>query len=594
MTRRLRIVIIPLISISICACSSRGPGPGSPSPGGGVEALAARVNALADEYIKEFLSRYPEQASMMGLSGADNSRLTDNSPAGLRDWQAREDVWAKDIAGIDGRSLWGRPEWVTFGFLKEAVESSRELRIARTELMPANHMSGWQAGLAQLAAIQPVGTDSARAQALARWRSVPRYLDNEIAAIREGLRLGYTVPKPVVRLVIEQLDALLAMRDSESPFFSPAGRDGTPEFMSAWSKIMTEELSPAVRKYRDFLQKEYLPGARETLGISALPDGRTAWEAYFRSNTTIERTPEETFRLGEETVARYESETSALGLKLYGTGDLDVIRGKLAGDPRNLFKDREDEMSSVAKMIDRARKALPEWFLTIPKAWVSVEPHPAFLEKTASHQYESAAEDGSRPGIYRINLYQPEKQNRATLEITTVHETYPGHHFQISLALEMSKAHLITRVLGNGGYVEGWARYSEALAEEMGLYTTDFAKVSRRIWPAHGMVVDPGIHIMGWSRQKAIDYVFATGRFSPHEAESLVDRVIVWPSQLTSYDTGGLEFFALRDRAKKALGNAFDIREFHDEILKYGSVTLPMLREIVDRWIADKQGGKAR
>jgi uncharacterized protein (DUF885 family) len=580
--------LIAMIGVLVClgACSSRK----APQPPPAVESLAARVNALADDYIKAFVSQFPEQASVMGLAEADGGRLTDNSLASLRDWQAREDAWAKDLSGIDGGSLWGRPEWVTFGFLKEAVESSRGMRIARSELMPVNHMSGWQAGFAQLAAIQPVGTDAARGQSLARWGSVPRYLENEIAALREGLRLGYTVPKLVVRLVIEQLDALSAMPPSESPFFSPAERDGTPEFRKAWLKLITDEIDPAVRKYRDFLKTEYLPGARETLGVSALPDGRSAWQAYFRSNTSISRIPEETFKLGEETVARYESETSALGRTLFGTADLPAIRAKVADDPRNHFANRKEMMAFALDTIGRARKALPEWFLTIPKAEVTVVPHPAFLEKTASHQYEGAAEDGSRPGVYRINLYQPEKQSRATLEVTTVHETYPGHHFQISLAMERPKAHLITRLLGNGGYIEGWARYAEALAEEMGIYTTDFARITRRIWPAHGMVVDPGIHILGWSRQKAIDYVFATGRFSPHDAESLVDRIIALPAQLTSYDTGALEFFALRKRAEQELGNAFDIRAFHDEILKYGSVTLPMLREIVDRWIGSRQG----
>ena len=584
MSRTPRIVLIVLIAAWAVACSPGGTGGEKPSSPG-EESLAARVNTLADEYIKEYVSMFPEQATFLGLSGADASRLTDNSPAALQAWRAKEDAWSKALAAIDGGSLWGRPEWVTAGFLKEAVDSSIDMRAARPELMPVNHMSGWQAGLAQLAAIQPVGTDAARTQALARWGDVPRYLDNEIDALRSGLGQGFTVPRLVVRLVIEQLDALLSMPAEESPFFSPAGRDGTPEFKNAWLKLMAEGIVPVVRRYRDFLGKEYLAGARESIGVSALPGGRAMWEANFRANTSIKRTPEETYKLGEEAVARFESEASALGLKLYGTADLGTIRRKMAEDPRNHFRTREEMMAFALDTISRARKALPDWFLTIPKADVTVLPHPAYLEKTASHQYESAAEDGSRPGTYRINLYQPDKQARSTLEITTIHETYPGHHFQISLAMERPKAHLITRLLGNGGYIEGWARYSEALAEEMGLYTSDFARIGRRIWPAHGMVVDPGIHIMGWSRQQAVDYVFATGRFSPHEAESLVDRIIAWPSQLTSYDTGGLEFFALRAKAEKELGKAFDIRSFHDEILKYGSVTLPMLREIVDRWI---------
>jgi uncharacterized protein (DUF885 family) len=153
---------------------------------------------------------------------------------------------------------------------------------------------------------------------------------------------------------------------------------------------------------------------------------------------------------------------------------------------------------------------------------------------------------------------------------------------------------MITLLSTNSGYIEGWARYSEALAEEMGLYTTDFARINRRFWPAHGMVVDPGIHVMGWTRDQAIRYVSATGRFSSHEAESLVDRIVAWPGQLTAYDTGAIEIFALREKAKKALGDRFDIRAFHDQLLKYGSVTLPMLREIIDRWLANIRKGASR
>jgi len=255
------------------------------------------------------------------------------------------------------------------------------------------------------------------------------------------------------------------------------------------------------------------------------------------------------------------------------------------------LKSREELLNFSRESVLRARNAMPGWFNVLAKADVVVEPVPAYLEKTASSGYESGALDGSRPGTYRINLYQAEKQTRAGAEITAIHETYPGHHFQLSIAMELPRAHMITLMPISAAYVEGWARYSEALAEEMGLYTTDFARINRRVWPAHGMVVDPGIHVMGWTREKAINYVMGTGRFTRHEAESLVDRIVAWPAQLTAYDTGAIEIFALRKKAEQTLGDKFDIRAFHDQVLKYGSVTLPMLREIIDRWLSDVQKG---
>jgi uncharacterized protein (DUF885 family) len=547
---------------------------------------------MADEYMKEALARYPEQAEFLGLPEAVHDRLTDNSLEALQAWQEKEDRWSAELSRIDASSLWGRPEWLTFGYLREMVEASRGTRIARSELWPVNHMSGWQAGLAQLVAIQPVLTPERRAQALARWRSLPKYLDTEVSNLREGLKLGYTAPKLTVRLTIGQLDALLAAPVESSPFSSPALRDETPEFRAAWRKLLADEINPAIRRYRDFLEKEYLPGARDSIAISALPDGAAIYRALFRSTTTLDRPAEETYRLGREAVQRYEAEAADIGREIAGSSDLAVIRAKITSDPANYFQSREELLAFSRDAIDRARRAVPQWFLTVPKADVVIEPIPDFLEKTASSGYESPAADGSRPGTYRINLYQPEKQARSTAEITAFHETYPGHHFQISVAMEMPAGHRITRIPISGGYIEGWARYAEALAEEMGLYSSAYARIGRRLWPAHGMVVDPGIHVMGWTRQQAIDYVFATGRFSGHEAESLIDRVIAWPAQLTSYDTGALEFFALRQKAQEALGPKFDIRAFHDQLLKYGSVTLPMLREVVDRWISER--GKSR
>ena len=169
------------------------------------------------------------------------------------------------------------------------------------------------------------------------------------------------------------------------------------------------------------------------------------------------------------------------------------------------------------------------------------------------------------------------------------HETYPGHHVQIALSQERPESHALTRLVHTGAFVEGWARYAEALAEEMGLYASDFARIERRAWPAHGMVVDPGIHVFGWTREQAVQYVFSTGRGTRRWAEALVDRIIAWPGQLTSYDTGGLEFFALREKAQRELGSSFDIRRFHDAVLSRGAITLPMLRQVVDEWIASEK-----
>lgn len=548
---------------------------------------AARVTALADEYVAAYTAAYPEQAEIYGFTLDRHDGLTDNSPAALAAWRVREDAWAAELARIDGAALRGRPEWITYGMLRERLQASRAERVCRAELWPVNQMSGWQVDAATIAELQPVGTPALREQALARWRLLPRYVDNEIAQLREGVRLGYTVPRRNVQLVIEQMDALLATAPEQSPLFGPAARDSTPEFRAAWAALVRDQLLPAARRYRDYLASEYLPAARETLGVGALPNGRACYQALFRGYTTLDRAPEETYRLGEARVARNQEEVREIGRRAFGTAELDSVRAR-ARARMAPFSTREEMLAFSREGLERARAQVPRWFRTVPRAQVVIEPHPAFLEATASDQYFRAAADGSRPAQYRINLGSPGEKTRSQAEITVFHETYPGHHLQLAVAAELPGAHPVARLIFSGSYLEGWGRYAEALAEEMGLYTSETARVDRRMWPARGMVVDPGIHLFGWTREQAVAYITASGRFGEDEAEALVDRVVAWPGQLTAYDTGGLEFFALREQAQRALGDRFDIRDFHDVVLRNGAVTLPMLRESVEAWIAEQ------
>ena len=579
-------LLFSLLALAACAPAAGSAGPTRHPQHASADADAARVTALADEYVAAFLAAFPEEAEMSGFALERHDGLTDNSPAGLAAWRAREDAWSAALAAIDGSALRGRPEWVTYGMLRERIDASRAVRVCRAELWPVNQMSGWQVAVSTLAQMQPVGTPALREQAVARWRRLPGYVDNEIAQLREGVRLGYTVPRRNAELVVAQLDALLAAPVEQSPLYGPAERDSAPEFRAAWAALIRDALLPAARRYRDYLAAEYLPAARQTVGVGALPDGRACYQAMFRGFTTLDRAPEETFRLGQQRVARNQAEVLGIGQRAWGTSDLDSIRARLRADR---FAGREDMMAFSRDALERGRAQVPRFFRTVPRAPVVIEPHPSFLEATASDQYFPAAEDGSRPAQYLINLGTPEQKTRSSAEITVFHETYPGHHLQIALAQEQPGAHPVAQLTSSGSYVEGWARYAEALAEEMGLYTSDAARVERRLWPARGMVLDPGIHLFGWTRQQAVDYVAASGRFDGPQAEALVDRVIAWPGQLTAYDTGGLELFALREQAERELGARFDLREFHDVVLRNGAVTLPMLREAVQAWIAERR-----
>lgn len=550
-----------------------------------VDKVAARVVALADTYVAEFAKSFPEQAMFSGMTLPHHDGLTDNSLAALKRWQALEDHWSRELAKIDSAPLFGKPEWVVLGFLREAVESSRRLRVCQYELWPVNQMSGWPFMTTQLAAIQPVGSEQTRREALARWGKLPRYLSNEVDNLREGLRRGYTTPKANVQLFIQQVDDMLGKPVEEWPIYNPATRDEAPEFKKAWAELLSRQIKPAAQRYVQFLKNEYLGKARDSIAIKANPDGEQCYQASFRSYTTLERPAKETFELGRREVERNLAAALAVGRKDLQANDLPALLARLKEDPANRFTSREQLLAYAQAAVDRARDHMSKWFSRVPDAKIVVEPYPDFLERTASDSYWPAAQDGSRPAMYRITLYPYAQTTRSNAEITAFHEAYPGHHLQIALAAERPTAHPITRLVGNSGFAEGWARYAEALAEEMGLYSSNYALANRRLWPARGMVVDPGIHMFGWTREQTVKFVAESGRFDDETAKALVDRVAMWPGQLTAYDTGALEFFALRKQAQETLGARFDIREFHTVLLENGTVTLPMLREQVTHWL---------
>jgi uncharacterized protein (DUF885 family) len=551
--------------------------------------LAAEVTALADEYVARRLARFPESATLQGVAGANHAAVFDNSIAALRAWHRFEDDLLVRLDQIDPAPLRGHSAWITYGFLREALTSARGTRVCRAELWPANQMSGWHITYANLAGRQPVGTPGLRDAAVARARALSGYVRTELDNLRQGMGMGYTTPRRNVQLVLEQLNALLRMPAQELPFYSPAARDNDPRFAAAYTAALSEAVIPALRSYRDFLENEYLRAAREDIAVSAHPNGRACYAALIRSFTTLDRTPRQIYDAGVRAVAARDAEFLELGRRLTGMGELATLHRWLRTDASNRFSSRDEIMTFSTGAVARARSALPQWFGILPRADVVLEPIPEFRERTSFAQYVGPSEDGSRPGTYLVKLYQPGEQDRGEVEVTAYHETYPGHHLQIAIARERAAAHPIARTVGNSGFIEGWGRYAERLADEMGLYSSERNRLSLLARAGTGMVVDPGIHLLGWTRAEALAYVMAR-QMTAEDAAAYVDRIAVWPGQMTTYAAGELEILRLRDRARSALGGRFDIRRFHDRVLEDGSVTLAMLNEKIERWIAD--GGR--
>lgn len=554
----------------------------------GLSAVAStpgeRVNDIADRLYEARLALFPEIVYFVDVDADRHDGLFDNSIEAQAHWQQREDAFLAEVSAIDEATLRGTPQWITHGLMLESLESSVQSRICRAELWTVNQMGGWHQRYVRIAGLQPVATESERADALARWKKFPGFIANELANIQTGIAQGYSSPKPAVEKVIKQLDGVLALEVEQSPFTSPAQRSDDEAFKAEFNPLVADEIIPALRKYRDYLKDNYLGQAREQLSVTANPDGRACYQASLRGYTTLKRSPEAVFDLGEQTVNSHIRTVEKLGKGIYGVEAFKAVIQKVKEDEDNRFESKDEVLAFSRAMVSRTRSAMNDWFKNVPDQKVVVEPHPEFLDGAGvSSRYE--APKGDRPGTYRITLANPKEQTRGSAEITAVHEAWPGHHLQIAIAQNLEGLHPISRLSFNSGFAEGWARYSEGLAEEMGLYETETALITRRAWPARGMVVDPGIHVKGWTRDQAKAFLRESGRFEGSRADDMVNRIAILPGQLTAYDSGALEIFALRKLAEETLGDDFDIKTFHEKVLENGSIPLPMLRTHIEAWL---------
>ena len=573
----------------VCACCLAGCSPEAADDSGGVPAAPGdTITAVADDYYRWSLETAPEQAYFAGIDLDRHDGLSDNSPAALAEAQTYEDQLLAVLEAVDMSRLRGTPEWITAAFLRQELTSRQARRVCRQELWNVNQMGGWHSGYPQLAQLQPVGTAAEREQALVRWSGFAAFVDQETANLETGLELGYSAPRAVVRRVIEQMDGLLALTVDDSPFMSPAERSDDEAFAAALRTIVEDQILPAIERHRDFLASRYLPAARDALSVTANPDGEACYEASIRHYTTLDRSGREVYELGRSVVADNRETVIRMGTELYGIDDFAEIVLAAKADPADRFADADELLAFSRGIVTLAEAEMPGWVGKMPEQAVEVVPFEPHEEGTGrSAHYRPGNEE--RPGEYRIPLHDAEGQSRGNAEATAFHEAWPGHHLQVATAEAVDGLHPITRIIWFSGPGEGWARYSEALAEEMGLYTTTTGPILRRAWPARGMVVDPGIHLLGWSRERAKEFMLESGRFPASQGDAMVDRIAILPGQLTAYDSGGLEILALRREAEAALGDAFDIREFHDRILENGTIPLGALRDHVEAWIEAKR-----
>jgi uncharacterized protein (DUF885 family) len=554
------------------------------------EAPDARVLAIADAYVADVFEERPGSVARLRVPGARYDALPDDSLAGVAAREARRAAWLAELRGIERGALATQQARLAYDLARSRLEDGEALGVCRFERWRVSQMpNGWPVGLADLALAQPVETPELREQTLVRWAAIPAYADAQSEALRAGLAEGFSAPRLVVDLVVGQLDALLGAPEAVDPFASPALRSDDAAFQARLRALVRDAVRPALRRQRDFLANEYAPRARESVGVSANPDGAACYRAALRWSTTLDLAPEAVHARGLAALAEIEAEMRSVSARSFGGAPLPELLERFRSDSAFLYRDRAHVLAQAEAALERAWAALPRAFGRLPAARARLEPIPAFQERTAAAHYLQAALDGSQPAVYRVRLYEPTRQSWTIGESTAFHEVVPGHHLQVALANENAELPAIARFLFTSGFVEGWALYAERLADELGLYTGDadrLGMLSNRAWRAARMVVDTGLHAFGWSRERAIAFMLAHTALSEDQAAQEVDRYVAWPGQAPSYLLGYEEILALRREAEERLGARFDPRAFHDAVLAGGSVTLPVLRARVREWSA--------
>ena len=547
------------------------------------------IEQLADEYLEAMMEEDALMGTYYAIEGARHDRLPDNSLAGLADWQQKEDAWLSTLEDIPMPAEVGSRDWVTYGLLKEQIQSAVGTRICRNELWAASTTTSWHTWIPFVFDIQPLETPELRAQALTRFAAMDTYIDNEIDNLRKGLRLGYSAPRVTVEAVPAQVRSLIG---PDSIFLGPAQRTDDTAFTAAVEQIYNEQIAPALNRFADFIENEYLAEARETLAVSGNPNGEACYPALVRGFVTVGVPAEEIHAVGLEQVAKIREEIQVTLDEHFGGGDVSEFLRRVNEDPAFTFETEEAVLQYSTDALDAVKAAMPRAFGVLPKADVLVKPYPEFAE-SGSGEYHSSSEDGTRPGIFYIAVTDPTGRSISNQLATLHHETFPGHHLQGAIALELGdQQHPLARYLWNSGYGEGWALYSERLADELGLYPTPLDRIglySDQIARASRLVMDSGLHTLGWTRQQAVDYMMANSGWAPVDIQNEIDRYISWPAQATSYMLGMIEIRRLRTLAEETLGDNFDLRGFHDRVVGMGSITLPMLAESIEVWIAEQQ-----
>ncbi len=547
------------------------------------------LRSLAEEYWETVLEASPTTATLLGDHRYDD-RLEDLSAEAEQELRQR---WASLRARLEAVPSGGleADELVTFGLLGAELDDAITSIDQRLIELQSDQMTGFHVGLLQTVPVMAAPGEASANMLVERFRQIPRALEEATQRFLDGASARRTPAEICVSRSVNMIEGYLAS-PLETDVFANVG---APE---EWDRtelrrVVEEEVRPAYRRMADTLSVRLLPVARDDdhCGLAWLDDGGEIYATLVSHHTTLELPPEEIHRIGlQEVIEKLPAEYAEVGGRLFGLSDPGAVLDRLRTDPELRYTTRQEIMDDARDAFAAGKAAMGGWFGRLPQSDCAIEEVPEFLAADSpSAYYFPPAGDGSRGGTYYVNTHRPEDKARYETASIAFHEAIPGHHLQLAIATELTDVPRFRRFsLANTAYVEGWGLYSERLAEDMGLYRNDMERIGMLAADsirACRLVVDTGLHALGWTRQQAIDFMAVNTPVSVEEVTVEVDRYIGMPGQALAYKLGQREILRLRESARARLGDAFDIRGFHDAVLTSGAVRLPILAELVDAWV---------
>ncbi|MDX1518157.1 MAG: DUF885 domain-containing protein [Woeseiaceae bacterium] len=562
-------------------------------------ALADATNdfkALLDDAWEFQMSEYPLFASYLG-DRRYNDRWTDQSLDAIANrQQATRDFLAR-LYAIDRAAL-SDADKINYELFRRELQDDVDRYKFKGYLLPFSQRGGVQTLNDRTNSI-PLQSVKDYEDWLARMGSIDTVIEQTIAIAERGRREGIVSPAVLMQRIPAQIETQLVEKGTDSPFYSAF--EELPESFSDADRARLQKAAvetiegtivPAYRNFARYFERTYLPASRETIGLSALPNGGEWYEYLARNFTTTQMTPDEIHRLGLDEVKRIRDEMQTVIDEVEFDGDFQAFLAFLRTDPQFYYDDPDELYEAYLATSKRIDPELVRLFGKLPRMPYGVKPIPAATAPdTTTAYYTGPAADGSRAGIYWVNLYKPEVRPKFEIEVLTVHEAMPGHHLQIALQQELGDMPNFRRYSGFTAFVEGWGLYSESLGYDLGLYEDPYSRfgaLTYEMWRAVRLVVDTGIHYKGWTRQQAIDFFKANAAKTEHDIVNEIDRYIGNPGQALAYKIGQLKILSLRQTAETTLGDNFDIKAFHDELLGAGALPLDLLEQRMDNWLADQ------